>query len=995
MRNSIKVSKNIFSKCKTIEKAITMSQPGDTIHISKGIYKESLHINKNLTLIGESGTILEGSIQTNNKVNITIESLEIKESMAINIARANIQLLNCSCTGDVLVHDMATMVLQNCIITPSNEGLVIQKKSHANLINTKIIHSPKSGLSIKENSNVKMVGCEMFKNKNRTINVEHSELSIDYCQLEVQLKLSNSVLTLFNSKIPNCYGMAVEGRQSSRITIENCEIYKGFLYFNNANGIITKSKIYNMAFVQKGIVGVQADLKISGCEIYDSSSHGIMLTQQCKATIVDCNIHHNMESNVYCSESDVQINNCKLYESGSGIIVDQSNVEVIHSQITHHKTFGIHTVTTPSQVTLTDTTVAHNTVHDIAESHYKILFTKHGTRHLESDVANMVKLDSVGIASTPLLEKNNKVTEHTTADVVTTQQHEQLEVATADNASEGLFELHQLIGLTTIKTQVEDLFKFIEFNKELTKFDLADEHSSVTAEHTLLYGNPGTGKTTVAKILGKIYKELGLLEKGHVVQVNREKLVGEYIGHTAIKTQEKINEAMGGVLFIDEAYSLTNKQSKSDFGPEAIEVIIEAMENQRGDFIVVAAGYETEMQQFIEVNPGLQSRFTRIYELEDYTPKELIEIAQSIINKKNRFITNDANILLLNHFTDLWRQRDQYFSNARLVRNTVDRILAAQMIRCIDMPTEERTREKLQEITSDDIHAILQENVKKEFNLPINEKLLSATLEDLNKLVGLDSVKYDLQKLITLTRYYKEEERDLTTLSSHIVLTGNPGTGKTVVARIIAKIYEALGIVERGDLIEVSRDQLVSPYSGETEKLIADTIQIAMHGTLFIDEAYQLTQYGSSDSGHKVVEILLKYMEDYRGQFNVIVAGYPDEMEKFLDSNAGLRRRFVHQLKFEDYTPMELVNISQSIVQQNGYHLADDSIQALQTYYINLYQDRNKTFGNAGLARNIMLEAIKNVDYRVAKLSKVEREMINKKEILVEDLTHITENIQV
>ncbi|WP_052144887.1 AAA family ATPase [Halalkalibacter okhensis] len=164
------------------------------------------------------------------------------------------------------------------------------------------------------------------------------------------------------------------------------------------------------------------------------------------------------------------------------------------------------------------------------------------------------------------------------------------------------------------------------------------------------------------------------------------------------------------------------------------------------------------------------------------------------------------------------------------------------------------------------------------------------------------------------------------------------------------------------------------------------TLRKRWGGTLFIDEAYQLTQYGKSDPGHKVIEVLLKSMEDDRGKFIVIVAGYKEKMEQFLNSNDGLRRRFVRHLEFEDYSPTELMEISQLILKEKGYSLDEEATSSLFTYYKEAYEVRDQTFGNAGFARNLINEAVKNLDYRIAKKPKEERTQIEMKTILMEDI---------
>ncbi|WP_010200151.1 right-handed parallel beta-helix repeat-containing protein [Bacillus sp. m3-13] len=550
-----------------------------------------------------------------------------------------------------------------------------------------------------------------------------------------------------------------------------------------------------------------------------------------------------------------------------------------------------------------------------------------------------------------------------------------------------LDEIDSLIGMEPLKQDIREMITLIEVNKLKASLGVGSpEQVMPAAPHTVLYGNPGTGKTTVAKLFGKLYKAMGLLEKGHVVQVNREKLVGEFIGHTAPKTKGKIDEAIGGVLFIDEAYELTNKGGSKDFGLEAIAVLLEEMENRRGEFMVIVAGYEKEMQQFLESNPGLDSRITKKEYLEDYTPEEMVEIAKKMIQEKNHCLSELGEKALFDEFTLLWRKRDRFFSNGRTVRNIVDKTIQKQSNRCSSIPRDQWTKELLETLNEQDVFAATKRVENKQFQVPINEELLSQALGELNRMIGLSNVKEEIEQLVTLVRYYKEENKNIQELALHTVLRGNPGTGKTEVSRIISNIYKALGVLERGSLIEVNRDKLIGTHVGESEKLITQYIDQAMGGTLFIDEAYQLTQYGAEDPGHKVIEILLKRMEDDRGKFLVLVAGYEREMEKFLDSNPGLRRRFANQLTFEDYTPSELMKITKLILSEKGYSLADGVEEELHDYYKECYSRRNHTFGNAGFVRNIVNKAIKNADFRIARIPKENRHENLLNEILLEDI---------
>jgi hypothetical protein len=271
---------------------------------------------------------------------------------------------------------------------------------------------------------------------------------------------------------------------------------------------------------------------------------------------------------------------------------------------------------------------------------------------------------------------------------------------------ESLEELNSLTGMTNIKKDVNELVKLVRFYQETGK-DVLNKFSL----HSVFTGNPGTGKTTVARIISRIYKGLGILEKGHLVEVDREGLVAGYVGQTAIKANDKINEAMGGILFIDEAYSLAQgKGSQYDFGGEAIQVLLKRMEDFRGKFGVIVAGYTDNMLEFITSNPGLKSRFDRSFMFEDYSPEEMFTIALSILKKED--IRPDAPTTnhLKNYFAYLHEARDKNFGNARTVRQVCGEAVKNQNLRLASMKKEERTKEMLETLILDDVNEfVIQE----------------------------------------------------------------------------------------------------------------------------------------------------------------------------------------------------------------------------------------------------------------------------------------------
>jgi SpoVK/Ycf46/Vps4 family AAA+-type ATPase len=547
-----------------------------------------------------------------------------------------------------------------------------------------------------------------------------------------------------------------------------------------------------------------------------------------------------------------------------------------------------------------------------------------------------------------------------------------------------LEELNQYTGLSSIKNSIKDFITFLDYQKHRKLHGLKTEEK--IAVNTVFIGNPGTGKTTIARLIGEILRALGFLDKGHVVEVDRAALVGQYIGETAQKTDKAITEAMGGVLFIDEAYTLIKKGGGQDFGQEAIDIILKRMEDKKGEFTVVAAGYPDDMETFLNSNPGLKSRFTHTFIFEDYTPEELLIIFDNLITKEDYKINEEAKELLKKEFINLYRSRDKSFGNARLVRKIFEEAKIKISKRILNLEESERTSDSINLFTVDDIKSIITREKAREVHLPINEEALKESLDELNKLVGLSSVKKEINDLVKLVRYFIEEGEDVTQkFNSHILFLGNPGTGKTTVARIFSKIYNALGILPKGHLIETDRQGLVAGYVGQTAEKTSTIIDRSFGGTLFIDEAYALVKKegGENDFGKEAIDILLKRMEDDRGKFICIAAGYTDEMNDFINSNPGMLSRFNKTFMFEDYTPEELSTIINLSLEKDKKSISDRAKEELSKHFNEIYRNRDKKFGNARIARNIIETAKTKLLLRVADIPQSERtdEIINKIEL--------------
>lgn len=556
-----------------------------------------------------------------------------------------------------------------------------------------------------------------------------------------------------------------------------------------------------------------------------------------------------------------------------------------------------------------------------------------------------------------------------------------------EKLEELLADLNKLIGLTSIKEQVNEYIDYLKFEKIREEKGL--KHNKEIKLHSVFTGNPGTGKTTVAKKLGKIFRSMGLLSAGHVHEVDRSDLVGEYIGQTAPKVKEAIEKARGGVLFIDEAYSLAREgDSNKDYGKEVIEILLKEMSDGSGNIAIFVAGYPKEMNVFINSNPGLKSRFSNYYHFPDYLPEELMEIAKVSMEDKGLIIEGDALDYFQQKVIRAYRDRDEAFGNARYVLSLVDGAkmnMALRLVKKRDM--ENMNDQELSTITIEDVQEMFVTGNAKRLHLTVDEPRLKDALSELESLVGMENIKQEIRDIVKLVRYYNDIGKDVMhKFVMHTVFKGNPGTGKTTVARIFAKIFNALGILEKGHLVECDRSSLVAEYSGQTAPKTLAKVEEAIGGVLFIDEAYALVDGPHDSLGRESISTILKQMEDRNTEFILIAAGYPKNMDVFLKANPGLKSRFNENLVFQDYTADELFKIAEFMFYNEELSMSEDAANIVRNRLGVMYANRDEYFGNAREVRKLVQEVTQLHHLRMADLPKEQRTVKMITTITPEDL---------
>lgn len=492
-------------------------------------------------------------------------------------------------------------------------------------------------------------------------------------------------------------------------------------------------------------------------------------------------------------------------------------------------------------------------------------------------------------------------------------------------------EFDKYVGVEDIKSKIRTITRNIQQ-------DVKDGRKPKINDHFIFLGNPGTGKTTMARIFGEALNALGALPVGQFVEIGADNLISQFVGDTAKQVEKWVSKAMGGILFIDEAYQLVN----NDHGKDAMDALIRYTENERGKLVMILAGYEKDMAGLNKLNDGFQSRFNEIIRFRDYKPEELTAIFRGMVKRgeEGYTISPEADGQLLSFFQNMYNMRLKDFGNARDVRNVYSKAVSRLKQRLAEDPSA------MPEITLEDIQG-------KEAQARRSVDDVLASLDDM---VGLGNLKKDIRSIVGKAIIQRQRvERGLVDPSTegiHIAITGNPGTGKTEVAKRLGQVFKAAGILPTDKVVVKEKKNLLDSYSNSAAKNMNEAVDESLGGILFIDEAYNLIPMDNpneqSQDGKAAVESLMTRMVGDAGKFITIIAGYKNLIDEFItNANPGLASRFSNRIHIADYSATELEEIYMQQVSRQKMQIDDDAVELLRKAICGMVAAKDENFGNA------------------------------------------------
>ncbi|GAB1515272.1 AAA family ATPase [Actinophytocola sp. KF-1] len=943
---------------RTIGDAISAARDGDVISVRPGVYPESIVLDRDITLSG-SGTPGDVRVESVGEpvLRVTVEHVEVS---GIEFAHRD---------GEVAV-DLRTgaLRLDECVITARSEVAVVARKdAQLRADGTTVRNKGGAGVLVFDGARAELTGCTL-SDVDTTAVVARSggAATLQDCAITgakgAVLAADRGVVELRESRVRDITGTAIVVEERGGLTATGTEVSDvdgvALLSAGGSRPVLRDCRVRDVT-AQAIVVVQNAFVELDRVTVDGARGHAVQVLDGSAGDLAECVFTGTGHDAVVAGEDGtLRMAGCEITGgTGNGVVVErQARATVTDCRVVGAAAAGL---TARDQARLV---VAGGEVRECQSG-----VTWHG--HADGSIAGCVVRDNLGDGIAVLSDQDVEVGDNVTdrnlgagtrlpagAAPPREEATPDERPADAEELEDLLAELGELVGLDGVKREVETLVRLHQMSERRARAGLP---SPPLSRHLVFTGAPGTGKTTVARLYGRILTALGVLKSGQLVEVARPDLVASVVGGTAIKTTEMFTRAIGGVLFIDEAYTLSQGGGSGggpDFGREAIDTLVKLMEDHRDEVVVIVAGYTNDMRSFLAANPGLSSRFSRTIEFADYSSAELVTIVEGLCRGHDYRLEFETRAALHTYFTNL--PRDAAFGNGRTARKVFEEMLGRQAYRLADDPDAGHVA--LTRLLPEDLGPLPGSSVGAGAGR-VDEERIEQLLGTLRGLVGLEEVKAEVSDMVDLLASARRRQAmglPAPSVSRHLIFAGPPGTGKTTVARLYGSLLAALGVLAQGQVTEVARADLVGEYVGHTARRTTEAFDRARGGVLFIDEAYTLSSSRGSghDFGREAIDTLVKLMEDHRDEVVVIAAGYEREMGGFLAANPGLSSRFSHRVRFADYTPDELVTIVNQHATAAGYECTGPTVAALRAHFAKMR--RGESFGNGRYARQVLDEAI-------------------------------------
>ncbi|MBK1787779.1 AAA family ATPase [Prauserella sp. ASG 168] len=943
---------------RTIGDAISAARDGDVISVRPGVYPESIVLDRDVTL---SGSGQAGDVRVESSGDAVLRAtVEHAEVSGIEFAHSD---------GEVAVDVRSGMLnLDECVVGAESEVAVVARKgSQLRLGGTTVRNPGGAGVLVFDGAKAELTGCT-FTSVGTTAVVARSggaPTMVNCVVTEAKgavLAADQGLGELRGCRIESISGTAIVVEERSKLTVSDTQVSTvdgvALLSAGGSRPVLRDCRIAGTT-AQAIVVVQDAYAELDRVVVEGARGHAVQVLDSSTADLNECVVTGaGHDAVVVGGDASARLAGCQITGgSGGGIVAEQqATVSVRDTSVVGAASAGL-TARNQARLVIEGGEVRECQTGALWRDHAEGSINGAVVRDNLGDGISVLTdqpVDVAGCSADRNLGNDTRLPGGTGLPEPggSTEDEKPPSRSDGDELDGLLEELSALVGLDGVKREVETLVRLHQMSERRAAAGLP---SPPLSRHLVFTGAPGTGKTTVARLYGRILTALGVLRSGQLVEVARPDLVASVVGGTAIKTTEMFNKAIGGVLFIDEAYTLSAGNGSSggpDFGREAIDTLVKLMEDHRDEVVVIVAGYTNDMRSFLAANPGLSSRFSRTIEFADYSSAELVTIVEGLCGSHDYRLEFETRAALHTYFTDL--PRDSAFGNGRTARKVFEEMLGRQAYRLADDPDAGHVA--LTRLLPADLGPLPGSSVGAGAGRA-DEERIEQLLGKLRALVGLDEVKAEVSDMVDLLASARRRQAaglPAPSVSRHLIFAGPPGTGKTTVARLYGSLLAALGVIAQGQVTEVARADLVGEYVGHTARRTTEAFDRARGGVLFIDEAYTLSSSRGAghDFGREAIDTLVKLMEDHRDEVVVIAAGYEREMAGFLAANPGLSSRFSHRVRFADYTADELVTIVNQHATESGYECTGPTVAALRTHFANMH--RGDSFGNGRYARQVL-----------------------------------------